>query len=559
MKKTIDISLGGMLFHLDETAYYKLKKYLNAVKASLQHQEDVEEVMNEIEARIAELFVDKQAHPKEVINDQYIDEVVAVMGQPEDYEEVAEETTTSGNHYRVKKGLFRDLEKSIFGGISSGFAHYMGIDITIMRLVFVVLLFITHGSFGLVYLLLWIVIPRAKTASDKLRMKGERINVDSIAGQVSTEEGGAKKKINFGERVEHSTHEIGNVIIRILGLFIAFTTGIVLFSLLVSALSLSPMSDMHLFLYDTSFYQGLNIPFGWLNILAFIIVGFPIGLLFLLGVKMLFSNTKAISKNVFIVGGTIWFLSLVFLIVKTTSLLAHKNESARVITEESVIPFATDTLVMTTDRHLLSKKKAFFTNHSIVYNFKPSEDSTFHYYIEKVSEGIDMDEARIKASNIRFVYKIDSVKHKIIFSRRLQYPAKDFVQDHDVEITVFIPQGKFVRLSNRINAYTDIFCKNPAVLENKNGHIVCVSNENDAFHNNTDENTEVLQINGQNVNVKITEDGLDIYSDGDEKGHAHIKVDENGINIDANDDKDAVKVSINEKGVSINKNKQSKK
>jgi phage shock protein PspC (stress-responsive transcriptional regulator) len=562
MNKTIDINLGGMLFHLDENAYYKLKKYLDAVKSSLQHQEDVDEVMSEIEARIAELFLEKQAHPKEVVNIQYINEVVDVMGQPEDYEETADETPKSAN-YRVKKGLFRDLDRSVIGGVGSGLAHYIGIDVTIMRLLLLLILFFTHGSIVLIYLLLWIVIPKAKTASDKLRMKGEKVDVDSIADQVSAEDDFSKKKINLGEKVENVTTEFSNVIVKILGFFIALITGSILISLIVSALSLSPLSDVHIMLVDTPFYSGLNMPFGWINVLVFIVVGFPVGMLFLLGVKMLFDNAKTINKNIFIVGGTIWFLSLIFIIVKTTSLMAHKKESAGIVTKQAVLPFAKDTIELTIDKHLLKKTRKSGSNHSIDYYFKPSNNQKFHFSIEKISEGIDIDEAKRKAERIEFAYKIDSIENKITFSNRLLYPAKDFVQDHDIDVTIYVPKGKFVHLSKRINAHTPrIICRNEAVLMNKNDEIICVTEDEDttqwSSENDDDKATEVLNINGKNINVKVTEDGLDIYTDDNDAQRAHIKIDEEGIKIDAKGEKDAVNINIDENGLKVKTNNKNK-
>jgi len=560
MNKTIDINLGGMLFHLDETAYYKLKKYLDAVKSSLQHQEDVTEVMNEIEARIAELFLEKQAHPSEVISEKYINEIIDVMGQPEDYEETADETARSTN-YRVKKGLYRDLDHSVIAGVGSGLAHYLGIDITIMRLLLVLLLFVTGGTIVLIYLLLWIVIPKAKTASDKLRMKGERVDVDSIADQVSAEDHFSKKKNNIGEKVENATGELVNVVVKILGFFIALITGSILLSLIVSALSLSPLSDLHIMLINTPFYSGFNMPFGWLNLLVFILIGFPVGLLFLLGIKMLFNNAKTIGKNVFIVGGTIWFLTLVFAIVKTGSLMAHKSETDSIVAEQIVLPFAKDTISIKTDSKMLIPGKKTIGNRSVHYYFKSSEDDNFHLTIEKVSEGIDLDEAKYKAKRIKFAYKIDSVNQKLVFSKRLLYPSKDFVQDHDVNVTIFIPKGKYVKLSKRVNAHTPrIVCRDEAILQNKNGEIVCVngdeSNRKWTYSDDVEEKTEVFRIQGKDVNVKVTEKGLDIYTDDEKDNHAHIKIDENGVKIDAKDDNEDVNVKIDENGIRVNSDKK---
>jgi len=550
MNKTIDINLAGILFHLDETAYRKLRKYLNAVRSSLQHQEDVDEVMNEIEARIAELLGEKQVHPQQVINDKNIDEIIAVLGEPEDYEDVVEEPVSAKN-YRIKKGLFRDMDKSVFGGVAAGFAHYLGMDITLMRIVFVLILFFSHSSFGLIYLLLWIVIPKAKTASDKLRMKGEKVNLDSIVDQVSTDEPINKKKNNLGTKLENSTQEFGQVFARIIGLLIAFITGSILLVLIVSVLSLSSMSDMHIFVVNTPFYEGLNMPFGWLNSIAFVLVGFPVALLFLLGVKMLFPNAKSIGKNIFVIGGTIWFLTLVFAIVKSTSLLAHKNESAKIISEQKELSYKTDTLFLSMDKHLLMAKNNFNSNKRIHFYFKASTDDAFHLQVEKESEGIDVPEAKLKAENILYKYQIDSLQPKLVFSNKLLYPNRDFVQEHEVFVNVFVPNNKYIKMTDGVSNHTyKFYCQGDNLLKNVNGKIICEDNANTDEDWQSDENqeNEVIRINGKNVNIKITDDGLDLYTDDDSNKRTHIKIDENGIQINAQKTKrsDSVKL-LNQK------------
>lgn len=531
MNKTIDINLAGMLFHLDETAYHKLRKYLNAVRTSLQQQEDVDEVMNEIEARIAELLGEKQAHPQQVINDKNIDEIIAVLGEPEDYEEAVEEPASSKS-YKIKKGLFRDMDKSVFGGVAAGFAHYLGMDISLMRILFVVLLFFSHASFGLIYLLLWIVIPRAKTASDKLRMKGEKVNLDSIVDQVSTDEPSDKKKINLGAKLENSTQEFGQVFVRIIGLLIALITGSILLTLIVSALSLTSMSDMHIFVMNTPFYEGIHMPFGWLNSIAFILLGFPVALLFLLGIKMLFPNTKSIGKNIFLIGGTIWFLTLVFSIVKATSLISHKNESAKIISEKKILPYKTDTLFLSMDKHILPQNNRYNANRRIHFYVSASEDNAFHLQIEKKSEGIDVPEAKIKAENILYTYKLDSLQPKVLFSNKLLYPNKDFVQDHEVLVRIFVPNQKYLKMSNAVSNHTyRYYCQGNNVLKNENGKIICEDNGTSSDDDQEEEtrNDEVIRINGKNVNIKITDEGLDLFTDDDSNKRAHIKIDENGI------------------------------
>lgn len=186
MKKVIDISLTGVLFHLEEDAYDDLKKYLKAIRKSLTEMEDTDEIMHEIEARIAELLLEKQNFPEQVINKQNIIDVITIMGKPEDYN-VREEKTVIYKNTKKKKSLFRDVDRSVLGGVAAGLAHYLGMNIIIVRLLFIILLFASSGTMILVYLILWIVIPKAKTVSDKLKMRGEDVNVEKIIQEITTD------------------------------------------------------------------------------------------------------------------------------------------------------------------------------------------------------------------------------------------------------------------------------------------------------------------------------------------------------------------------------------
>ncbi len=158
MNKTIDVSLAGLLFHLEEASYYKLKKYLRHVKNSLDETEDTEEIMNEIEARIAELLTKKISNPQQVIKVETINEIIEIIGKPEDFE--AEKEYYQNKESFQKKKLFRDTDK-IIGGVAAGFAHYIGLDVSLMRILFILILIVSHGTFLLVYILLWAIVPKA--------------------------------------------------------------------------------------------------------------------------------------------------------------------------------------------------------------------------------------------------------------------------------------------------------------------------------------------------------------------------------------------------------------
>ena len=101
MNKTVTINLGGIVFHIDEDAYQKLSRYFDAIKRSLNNSSGQEEIIKDIEMRISELLSEKLISDKHVIGLKEIDEVIAVMGQPEDY--IIEDDSKAESNYQAYK------------------------------------------------------------------------------------------------------------------------------------------------------------------------------------------------------------------------------------------------------------------------------------------------------------------------------------------------------------------------------------------------------------------------------------------------------------------------
>jgi phage shock protein PspC (stress-responsive transcriptional regulator) len=153
MNKTVNMNLGGFFFHIDEDAYQKLNRYFDAIKRSLS-DEAREEIMSDIESRISELFSEKLENSKQVLSLSDVDDVIAIMGQPEDYK-IEDESTGSQAGYaysgtgRTKK-LYRDKDTGIVAGVCSGLGHYFGVDPVWIRIILVLLIFAGFGilSYG---------------------------------------------------------------------------------------------------------------------------------------------------------------------------------------------------------------------------------------------------------------------------------------------------------------------------------------------------------------------------------------------------------------------------
>ncbi len=547
MNKTIDISLAGILFHLDENAYYKLKKYLKSVRHSIQQTEDVDEVMHEIEARIAELLLQKQQNPQQVINEMHIDEVIAVLGQPEDFEEENQQDF-SLNSTKSKKALFRDMDNSMIAGIAAGIGHYVNFDIALIRLIFVVLLFATHGTFILIYLLLWIVVPKAKTASDKLRMKGESANLDNIVDQVTTDET-PKKKVNLAETIETTGSEIGNILVKIIGFVLVLVTGLLVLGLLISALSFSPVSDLNLLISDNPVFQQLHIPVGFIGFIVFFIIAFPVVLLFLLGFKMLFPDTKPLNKNLLIIFGTLWFVALIYISVKSLSFISHKNTRARVVTVDRQWQTTKDTLYL--EAKTVENLPNHTTSNDIKFDFITSKDSLFHLKVKKIAESVSYADAKQKALAIEFDLAQDSLQNTLTFATMIRYPTGNLISEHKVRVRIEVPEGKLVKISKVISKMSYLpDCDFPAVLTNKNDEIICLKQ-----YENLSSEPYFLNINSDKVRIKIDDEGLEINGRDDKDSDAtNVKINDKGIRIKAREGDKQSSIQIDDEGIKIKNN-----
>ena len=185
MNKTISISLAGFSFIIEEQAYEKLNAYLQALRNSLE-KDEADEVMYDIEIRIAEIFREN-LDKREVVNSDDVEKVIAQLGTPEAIEGQSEENAgQETSQEKTKKELFRDMKRGKIAGVCAGLAQYFGMDISLMRIIWILVFIFTVGFVSVVaYVILWIVLPEAETASDFLKMQGKPINFDSLkeAGQ----------------------------------------------------------------------------------------------------------------------------------------------------------------------------------------------------------------------------------------------------------------------------------------------------------------------------------------------------------------------------------------
>jgi phage shock protein PspC (stress-responsive transcriptional regulator) len=196
MKITVSINLGGYSFNIDEDAYTELKHYLKNLELHFAGEESSSEILSDIETRIAELFRTKITGYKQVINIDDVRQAISVMGTPEDISDSegpsARDKFSSPGYHR----MYRDPDHRMIGGVCSGMAAYWDIDPLIVRVIFVALAL--GGGLGvLVYLILYIVVPEAKTTAQKIEMKGNPVNIHNIKDSVKKEFDSVRKNMKF--------------------------------------------------------------------------------------------------------------------------------------------------------------------------------------------------------------------------------------------------------------------------------------------------------------------------------------------------------------------------
>ncbi len=191
MKKTVKINIGGAIYLIDEDAYLRLKNYLNKIERHFATEQEGKEIVADIENRIAELFQELTGKIKEVVTLDDVNHVIEQMGEPEQF---SADGTVNNTHpenqnlpmVQAPRRLYRDPQNRVLGGVCAGLGIYFNTDPLVFRLIFIIAL-LFFGSALLVYVLMWIIVPEARTTTQRLEMHGKRVNISTIQYSVKSE------------------------------------------------------------------------------------------------------------------------------------------------------------------------------------------------------------------------------------------------------------------------------------------------------------------------------------------------------------------------------------
>ena len=303
MNKTVNINLASTFFHIDESAYAKLKSYLKTLENGFKNTVGKEEILKDIEARIAELFQEIKTNSDYVISEADVDKIISVLGQPEDFITEEEEDFIQTEE-PIRKKLFRDPDDNYIAGVASGLGHYFGIDASWIRLIWLFLVVFSGGTFITIYILFWILVPEAKTTVDKLKMKGKPVNISTIEKKIKEEFDEVSSKIkdidyekasnslkkksrNFFHFLEETLRAIPKVILKIFGILFLIISISTIITILTTGIVLLFFGTV-LWPFDFLGFDLIPNVLGALSVFLFILI--PFLFLFSLGVRLLRGN-----------------------------------------------------------------------------------------------------------------------------------------------------------------------------------------------------------------------------------------------------------------------------
>ncbi|MBU2019394.1 MAG: PspC domain-containing protein [Bacteroidetes bacterium] len=479
MKKTTSIHIKGIQFIVEETAFETLQSYLNRLESKLSGTEGKTEIIEDIELRIAELFSDIQAgNTSRVIVQEDVDTCMAKLGEPEDYidgsgadneNQSSAEYMKEDNFKRTDKKLYRDVEKANIAGVCSGLAAYFSVDVIIVRILFLIILF--FAGFGLpLYIILWIVLPKATSHVDRLRMQGKPVTVENVRDEVemaakrmSEESSKFARKINRDHNVQQGINSVGRVIRVIIGLFFLFigTTACVTFLIfLVFQFNIIPVSDANglysahqftsLFWENTS---ELNIVWS----IGLFVTAVLIAYVLISGVKLVFNMSfkwfKYLSRTAlatFVIGVVLMF----YIGTSLTTQFLFESEVERTLNIDAPALYLETNLennlnikdqkfkINENNRFWLVSKngRIYHSNYSVHYI--ESKDSLFHVTVKSKSQGPNQSKANKNAQNIDF--KILQNGDTLSFAKQYNYPIQDKIRGQEIELYIQIPANKSV-------------------------------------------------------------------------------------------------------------------
>jgi phage shock protein PspC (stress-responsive transcriptional regulator) len=593
MKKVININFQGRVVPIEETAYEMLQNYISSLRSYFANEEGRDEIINDIENRIGELFSETLKKGAACITDDDVNKVISSIGRPEDFEEAdagsdagsSTQYQQAGQSYQSyseagaeeKKRLYRDEEDKILAGVASGIAHYLKVDPAVVRIIFALLAIfggsgfliyiilwivlpsrslVTNirkrlyrdpddkviagvcgglgkyfdinpaiprvifaapfifgiitsigrsffhegpffvGSFGggtfiLIYIILWIVLPEALTASEKLEMRGEKVDINSIRDTVMSDLQGVKGRAQkmgkefqasaqrMGEEMKESfssagsnvasdirqssrsSRGIGNAIAILVKAFVYFILACVGFALFVALIALLGAGVGVLPVHDFLLQGSAQYFFALGSIVLFI--GVPIISILVWFIRRLM-KVRTHNKYLGYSFTALWLLGLFCVIGLLGSLNRGFSSQVGIRNDVNIEQPAGNKLVVQVEEPnyayydgwfdmdgILSIDRDTLYVNTVRVNVVKSKDSLYHVHLMKISRGRDREQAKQLAERIEFtVTQKDSL---LLLPESFKITKNDKWRNQRVIVVIEVPVGKEIYMGDAVNDY----------------------------------------------------------------------------------------------------------
>ncbi|MDP4587555.1 MAG: PspC domain-containing protein [Flavobacteriales bacterium] len=491
MNKTITANIGGFAFNIDEQAYQNLLNYLKTIELAYGNQEGGDEIIADIEARIAELFSEKLNDAKQIITSADVEEVILIMGKPEQYEseEASNYENTTSNSTRKNRKFYRDTEEGLLGGVCSGFSHYLGWDPLWLRAIFIALVLLGFAGIP-IYILLWVLIPEAKTRAEKLHMRGEQINVENISRSINEElnnmgesiKGFGKKAAEKGERfsktgskkVAENVEKVAGGIAHILRVLIggaALIFGLMMSVFLIVGLvgftTATPIGDTvsYQYLKDFIFFDPVMLVFA--TIALTLLVGVPLLSAIYLGIRLLLrtgNRVKGIGLSLFILFLIGIGLAITVGISQGTK---YKSEASMEVSSQ-FLPLSADSLIVVLENDPYFHNQIILNDGDYQELMKVDENRIIYGFPEFRINSTSDEDARLE---VNFSVNGSTRSNALEIADRMEYnyrfkndtlflspffsgDFKDKFRDHEVQLDLYLPDSTQLILPQNIERIT---------------------------------------------------------------------------------------------------------
>ncbi len=482
MNKIFDINLGGVPFQVDDNAYQILHQYLIDIEHHFSTTPGKDEIVQDIESRLAEMFTEKIKLGKRIIALQDVEEAIAIMGKPEQMDDSKEQTKqqTSENIQQpnerfYRRRLYRNPDDKLLGGVCSGIGAVLNIDTVWVRLAFACSILLLGTGF-LLYIILWIIIPEAKSTTEKLEMQGEPINIHNIGKQIEQDaknfgkhmkQWGNEVKSTFKQYANHKKkehtqkhdhknafHSVGESVVRFSAIVYKTTFLLILLAfilIVLRALGLEPIGN-----YPEEFnYIFSNNKQG--NIIL-------ISLLIVLCLRMAMSIIKLLKyvfrfkldyKSFKYVNRFIGVISFIVIIASAIIIVNDFSKKGKIETEIPIHVIHNKLYVHSLANAIQKEEETFLVDPKVSLEIEPGIDSSFHLYQYSYARSAKRSIAEELARKTEAaVIQYDSIVEISNYYNWL--PAKKW-RNQSIHFVITIPKEKTLYIHKSLLNAVDVY------------------------------------------------------------------------------------------------------